>query len=105
MRWCENLFVGTTAEKNRNDIVKKIKSNKPQLNVFVITLPSNENNLLDIFHSTILLQSYYKNKDYVIVGLAKGQEEALEVMTQIVMDTYNETGGFHVKEYLESKIS
>lgn len=105
MRWYKELFLGTGAEKSRHQIVENIKSNKPQFNVFVITLPSNENNLLDIFHSTILLQPYYKNKEYFIVGLAKGYEEALEVMTKIVMDTYNETGGFRVKEYLKSKIS
>lgn len=105
MRWYDDLYMGTTAEKSKDLIVEKIKSNKPQLNLFVLTLPSNEKNVLDIFPSTILLQAYYKNKECFIVGLAKGYEEALEVMTQIVMDTYAETGGFHVKEYLESKIS
>ncbi|NLZ81853.1 MAG: hypothetical protein GX913_08680 [Clostridiales bacterium] len=105
MRWYKNLFIGTNAEKTKHEIVEKVKSNKPQLNVFVLTLPSNEKNLLDIFHSTMLLQPYYISKDFFVVGLAKGYEEALEVMTQIVIDTYNETGGFHVKEYLESKIS
>ncbi len=105
MRWYRSLFVGTTAEKTKNQIVEKLNSNKPQLNVFVLTLPSNEKNLLDIFPSNILLQPYYKKQDYFVVGLAKGYEEALEVMTQIIMDTYNETGGFHVKEYLRFKTS
>lgn len=105
MRWYENIYVGTNAEKTKIQIIEKIKSHKPQLDVFILTLPSNENNILDIFHSTILLQSYYKDKDYDIIGIAKGYKEALEIMTQIVMDTYHDTGGFHVKEYLAAKIS
>ena len=71
-----------------------------QLRVYVITLSSNEENLLDIIPSRELLQRHYPKKGLYVVGLAGGYHEALELAGQIVSEVYFRTGGFDVRSYL-----
>jgi hypothetical protein len=54
VKWYKNLYVGKNAKENRNTIIRKIKKSKPQLGVYVLTLPESANNILDIYHSIVL---------------------------------------------------
>lgn len=101
MRWYRRLYVGKTARRDRYKIIGKIRWGKPQLDTYVITLPSNPQNILDIYPSYVLLQAYFKRQDFLILGIARGYEEALDVAAEILMETYQKTGNFHVTEYVE----
>ena len=67
----------------------------------MITLPVNDANALEIYPSYILLQKYYRKKKLMVVGISQGYDEALEVMQDILMDCYNETGQFLVRHMVE----
>lgn len=101
MKWYNNLYLGENAEKRKRKIMGKLRLNKPQLGVYVITLPANENNSLDIYPSNILLQKYYKKRNLTVVGIAEGREEALLLVQKIVMDCYEKTGQFLVRKMVE----
>ena len=40
------------------------------------------------------------NSDMVVVGIAEGKEEALDMMTLIIMECYERTGGCKVKDFI-----
>ncbi len=103
MKWYNNLYVGHRAERRRHKIIKQAIRNKPQLGVYFITLPVNENNSLEIYPSYVLLQNHYRKKEMFIVGIGEGREEALEVMEQIIMDCYKQTGQFLVRKMIEKE--
>lgn len=103
MKWYRSLYVGKTAAKDKYKIIGKIKWHKPQLDAYVITLASNPANLLDIYSANNLLFKYVRKQDMLIVGIARGYEEALEEVMHIIMDVYTETGGFSVRDYILSK--
>lgn len=103
MKWYNNLYVGSCADRRRHKIIKKAIRNKPQIGVYFITLPVNENNSLEIYPSYILLQNHYRKKNMFVVGIGEGKEEALEVMEQIIMDCYNKTGQFLVRKMIEKE--
>ena len=46
--------------------------------------------------------SGYKNvnEEIYVVGLAKGRDEALNLVRDIIDEVYNATGGFDIREYL-----
>lgn len=71
---------------------------------FLITLPSSEENLLDITSANFLLQPYFKKKinldKIYVVGLAKGREEALYLVRDIIDEVYSNTKGFDIAGYL-----
>lgn len=100
MRWYHHLYMGEQARKNRYRIVGKIRWNKFQMNVYVITLAANQRDLLDIYPSYVLQQKHFRKQDYLIVGIAKGYEEAVEVATKILMEVYTKTGSFGIREYI-----
>lgn len=103
MTWYEDLYVGTSIVHKTNKIKWKIRHNAGQLNIYVITLASNEHNLLDIIPSQELLQKGYPKKHLYVVGLAKGYEEAVEVAVSIVNEVYDRTGTFAIRDYLAEK--
>ena len=80
-----------------------IRKAKRQIGIYVITLASNTQNLLDIIPSYELMQKGYPKKDMVVVGLAKGYDEAIEVAASIVDEVYHSTGTFAVRAYLAEK--
>lgn len=103
MVWDEDLYVGKSIEQKADRVKWKICHNAGQLHIYVITLASNEQNLLDIIPAAELLQRAYPKNNLYVIGLAKGYDEAIEVAASIVMDVYQRTGGFAVRNYLAGK--
>lgn len=100
MKWYKNLYVGSQASEKRRQIIWKTRHKKLQQDVFLLTLPTNEKNQLDIISANLLLQPYFKKQEISIVGIAIGKDEAIEVLIQLVQDVYIETGQSSIREYL-----
>ena len=103
MIWYDKLYVGESIVHKTKKIKWKIMHNAGQIGIYVITLASNRQNLLDIIPSYELMQRGYPKREMVIVGLAKGYDEAVEVAASIVDEVYRNTGTFAVRTYLAEK--
>ena len=103
MEWHENLYAGESIRHKLQKVKWKVAHNAGQLRVYVITLASNEKNLLDIIPARELLQKYYPKRDLYVVGLAGNYKEAVELAGHIVSDVYRKTGGFDVRFHLRQK--
>ncbi len=103
MIWYDKLYVGESIVHKTKKVKWKIMHNAGQIGIYVITLASNRQNLLDIIPSYELMQRGYPKREMVIVGLAKGYDEAVEVAASIVDEVYRNTGTFAVRTYLAEK--
>ena len=103
MIWYDKFYVGESIVHKTKKIKWKIMHNAGQIGIYVITLASNRQNLLDIIPSYELMQRGYPKREMVIVGLAKGYDEAVEVAASIVDEVYRNTGTFAVRTYLAEK--
>lgn len=103
MKWYKDLYVGEKAKKQKYKIISRITRKKTQVGVYVITLPLNDDNILDIYPSYILNQKYYRRADMKIIGIACGYDEALGLMQSIVMDCYYITKQFKIREMAEKE--
>ena len=101
--WSEKLYIGEQAEKKERKIRKKLEKGKLVTGFFLITRPSNESNLFDILPTTELMFPYYKQREIFVYGLAKGKEEAEQMVLTMLEDVYRETDGLRCKEYFESE--
>ena len=103
MRWYKKLYLGTDAKKSKYKIIGKVRTRKFQIDTYLITLSQTEGNLLDIYQANFLLQPRFKKAhvldDVCVVGIAKGRDEAYDVVERIISDVYSATGGFALKEY------
>lgn len=101
MRCYEHLYVGEKAKRVRFGILQGLREKKLQPEVYVITLPQNGNNVLDIYPSPMLLLPPYRDQELLLVGIAVTYWEALEVARVIVDDMYRKTGGFCLNTFLK----
>lgn len=102
MRWYEKLYVGEKAKKDRYSIIQAVRDGK-YTGYYILTPPSNERNLLDIFPAITLQQPYYKERDLLILGIAADERDAAMLAGQIVNEVLQETGGYNVVDYLLKK--
>ncbi len=103
MRYYKYLYTGESLEKKKEKIISKLSKEKFQAGIFLIVLSGEEKNQLEILNSNLLLQKYYPQKDYLVVGIAKGFDEALEILEEIVQKVYNETKGAEIRSYILNK--
>ncbi len=101
--WSEKLYIGGQAEKNCQKVQKKLEKGRTAPGFFLITMPSNENNLFDILPAEALLFPYYKRKKLLVCGLAKGKAEAESMVASMLEDVWRETDGLCCKEYFETE--
>ncbi|MBP3568304.1 MAG: hypothetical protein J6K04_03970 [Lachnospiraceae bacterium] len=101
--WSDKLYIGEQAEKKAGKVQKKLEAGRLVNGFFLITRPSNENNLFDILHTKELLFPYYKHKELLVYGLARGKEEAEQLVLAMLEDVYRETDGLCCKEYFKSE--
>lgn len=103
MRWYHNLYLGSSIAHKAEKIKWKIRHNAGQIDIYVITLASNPKNLLDMIPAQELMQKAYPKENLYIIGLARGYEEAIELIRQIIDEVYQKTGVFSVSSYLKEK--
>jgi hypothetical protein len=99
MKWHEHLYVSEKASRESLKRFGRMK-NKFDFPAYMITLPSNPENLLDILScQEINATPYYR--DILVIGIANGKKDALELVRDIIWDTYSHTGGFEIQRYME----
>ena len=101
IRWLDPLFVSESAENDLQRIVKRIKHRKGLLDTYVLMLPANKSDQLDIIHANYLVQPWYQERELTIVGVARGKSNAIELLVRMVDEAVNKTGSPELRAYLE----
>lgn len=99
MRYYKHLYLAEGIKK-KEKIIRKLEEKKLQMNIHVITLARNEKNQLEIYNSMVFLQPDFPYDDFLVVGLAKGYEDAVEMVGEIAQEVYNKTKGADIRSYI-----
>ncbi len=99
VQWATKLYIGEKIKKKKDKVVASINNREATFNVYCIAFASQPCNLFDIMDANELLFPHYKKAEVRIVGLAKGKEEALTLVQEMLMEVYKETGEFNVRAY------
>lgn len=100
IKWYRRLYLGEKAKGKKTLVLKKLSDGEIHPKLYLVVLPSNDSNLLDILPQPVLLQEHYRNMELYAVGVSVGKREAMELAGRIVMDAYMATGRTDVKAYL-----
>ncbi len=90
MKVYKKLYVGENAKKDKKKILRGLEKKMLQPDVYAITLPVGNSDLLEIHPAFTLKYRIFKDaraKELYLVGIAKGRQEAFEVVATIVEDT------------------
>ena len=100
-QYASNLYLGEGIASEKLDKIKKRLEKKPLLaNVYLITPARNPADQLDIFDARQLVQPHYKNEEFLVLGIASGYEEALQLIEQIAGECLEARGDCNLREYL-----
>lgn len=102
LKWHKNYYKGPNV-KNVTGIRLKLIQGKPVPGIYLITLSENPHNILEILPALTLIQEAAVRTCPEIIGIAKGKDEALDLITGMVQKIYEETGAFNIKEYWENR--
>ena len=100
--WQENFLTGESV-KNPEKIKKKLNDGKLVPGIYLLTLSENQSNLMDIIPAAMLIQKSFYGICPKIIGMAKGKDEALEMVRGLIDEMYTETGTFGTAEYIENR--
>lgn len=99
--WYKDLYVGEKASKNTKALIKKLENGKFKPDIFLITLPDYESgNMLDIYRAAELKQPVYNDRCKYVVGLAKGKDEAIDIVAELVDSMHKSGTGFDIRSFL-----
>lgn len=95
------LYLGESIDCKQLHKLKQTLENKPILaDVYILTPAHNAHDELDLFSSRVLLQPHYRNREILVVGIARSEEEGLALIEQITKDCLNDRGDVRLREYL-----
>lgn len=102
LEWLANYYTGEGI-KNPRKIQSRINAGKLVPGIYLLTLSTNPGNLLEIIPAPMLVQKSAYALCPVIAGMARGKDEAIDLACEIILEVYQETGGFEVEEYLKNR--
>jgi len=101
--WADELYYDQHVKRRRRRIMRAVQRDKLVPGIFCITLSSNPQNLLDVVRMDLVKHSYEKHDSIYVLGLAFGRMSALELVTQIVDEVYQNTGDVKLREYYQDR--
>lgn len=97
--YCD-LYVSECWREKENKIIKKLKENRIQPQVYIVALSQGDQNELEFFSSILLKQHVFDNAEVFVVGIANGYDEALFMVRDITKQIYTETGTADLRKYI-----
>ncbi len=88
--------------KNEDEIIEQIKQNIKIYNLYLICVSKNVNHTFDIFSLNEAFKDRYKEKEYIVVGMAYEKKQAFILVKNIFQDNIKDIN--HIKEkFLKNK--
>lgn len=100
LTWYNRLYIGNNAKRKANQVIRRLNDQKIVAGVYLVTLASNEKNQLDILSAYNLVQPIVYRMCPMVVGIASGYDEAVELVVQITMEAVEKTGRADLRKYL-----
>ncbi|MCR5154876.1 MAG: hypothetical protein K6B75_08535 [Lachnospiraceae bacterium] len=104
LRWAKKLYVDESMGEVKSLVMlkKRIEHNWFAGDVYLITSPTNPANTADIHSLKNLKFPYYKRREIIVYGLAKGAGKANELFAKIALEAMSENGEKpDLKEYFK----
>lgn len=100
IEWYQNLYLDSVTSKKvelYKNLVMDGKIHIPP--VYCVCIACNRSNLLDIISCNELRNAHYQSNELRVIGLSASYKESLELVKQIIMNVYRETGDFDVRSF------
>lgn len=90
--WNPKLYMDASVAKRPGKYRRILEENKLVPHIYCITLPEDGKNSMEIYSSRELWFQYYRQRKMTVIGMAKNEESAKELLLQICRDIYLQKG-------------
>ncbi|HJA12204.1 MAG TPA: hypothetical protein H9799_04510 [Candidatus Mediterraneibacter merdipullorum] len=97
--YCE-LYVSECWREKKEKLISRLKKNRLQPRVYLITLAQGGQNHLEFFSSVLLKQHVFDSRELFLVGIADGYDECLAMTEEIAGLVCRRTGGTDIRGYI-----
>lgn len=104
MDWYGRLYIGDGLEEKKEHMIYKIEHAAGTPGIYLITLASNDRNLLDIISADQLLWPVMHRRCPLIVGMVRSYDQAVELASSLILESYEKTGSLHVEAFLRQRL-
>ncbi len=94
----KRVYISPALSKDKKKLLWRLKHYVFMPSVYVVTL-ANKQDLLEIYHSSLLKQRFYKENPPYVVGIAESHSAAVAMIQEILMDVLKETGGLDIQKF------
>ena len=95
-----HLYFSESLREKKARILRRLKKNRLQPGLYLVAFEKRESPSLEIFLSILLKQEILKKKEWMIVGIASGYDDALEMVRELTEQVYHNTGGTDLYTYI-----
>ncbi len=100
MRYLKKLYMGKNASAHPEQSLDDLRSGRFVSELYALTAPMSENDQAEIIRTSYLRQPYYLKKDPLIIGLAVGRDEALELLVRLTDDALARLGRPDIRAFI-----
>lgn len=102
MEFVKKFYIGEEIEPKEADIIiRKIKKMKRVPSIYCLAHIVNSKNVLEILADKELYRSIQSRKKVVLVGIASGKKNALELTRLVYNDVYKHTNNVDLGKYFK----
>lgn len=95
----KKLYTDEACSVNLEHIKNSIVSGKTDPFTYCIVISTNPLNLLEIINALEFKFPHYDRLKLEVVGIAGSKKSAVSLVSDIVTDTYRETGSYDIRGY------
>ncbi|GMQ60383.1 hypothetical protein AN1V17_47830 [Vallitalea sediminicola] len=103
MEYANNIYISEEINnKKANKIFKKVKRKKHIRDVYFLTCIEESKNPMEILLSTELYRMKDKGNKILIIGIARGRDNAFELVRVIYDDVYSSSSTVNLESYFKT---
>lgn len=105
LHFYKDLFISESITKSKEELIDAIINQHTFLHTYIVTMPLVESeNQLEIYHIELNKQSYFHPENFIVIGIALGYVDALELVEKITHLVYTESKDANIKAYFQNKL-
>lgn len=100
MRFLKDLYIGEKARENAEQNVDDVRSGRYVKDLYAVIASVSGADQAEMMPSFYLRQSYYQDRDPVVLGVAIGKGEAMELVRQMTEEAVQKLGSPDLRGYI-----
>lgn len=99
IKWHERLYLDKSLQADAKEQMRRFDAGEGKRSLYLFTLAKNPAEQLDLYCGAMFRRAAAREKELTVVGMAGSREGALELLKEMALDVYRETGDCNLRTF------